>query len=152
MDLHATRGTRRVRAALPGAGPQTFVVVVGRTGATRPRTESFATEADARLAFKEARLATDPRAEWAELVALDGGTRRRTLAWFGTESPKAALPAAASPTGSPKARPGWWSRIWRRGRRRAASPSASRPAATQAAASPAPTVAGMMVSGRLRPR
>ena len=43
----------------------------------------YASEDDARAAFRELRLARSDDEGWAELVALEAGGGRRLLAWFG---------------------------------------------------------------------
>lgn len=75
-------------------GERRFVLVSGH--GLGYRIESFPTEAEARAAFIAARLRTSPRAEWAELVAIDGEARLKRLSWFGTGTGTGAGAARAS--------------------------------------------------------
>jgi hypothetical protein len=67
-----------------------FVLVSGQEGGHR--IESFPTEAEGRAAFIAARLRTSPRAEWAELVAVDSEGRLAPLSWFGVGSGATRVP------------------------------------------------------------
>ena len=82
-------------AAVPHAGPDAggiarYLLVVSTTasgGRPRPRLATFIDLAEAKAAFRAARLQTSPRADWAHLVSIDAGGGLRPVCWFGTPSP-----------------------------------------------------------------
>ena len=89
------------------------------------RIESFPTEAEARSAFIAARLCTSPRAEWAELVAVDSEARLARLSWFGNGAGRAGAAPRAIAVALPSRRR-WLRRRAGQSRRRRAGQSRAR--------------------------
>lgn len=52
-------------------------------GPVRLRMASFATEADAKAAFRQLRLGTEMHVYWAEVISLDPDDSVKRLCWFG---------------------------------------------------------------------
>ena len=69
--------------------PKRFLLLAGvpahpsGRGPVRLRMASFATETQARAAFRQLRLRTEMRVYWAEVVSLDPDDNVKRLCWFG---------------------------------------------------------------------
>ena len=90
------------------AGPERrYVLVIGN--AQGHQIKGFASEEEARAAFVAARLRTVPKAEWGELVAIDGRAHLARLCWFGAY--QGAAPAFIAPASPAPRRRRWLRRV-----------------------------------------
>ncbi len=105
-----------------GGGTTLYLLFAGRhgepTGAAGALVAAFASQEDARAAFRQARLRLSDVEGWAELTVVRDGAKAKPVSWFGQGTPRRDQPfkwlLAGEAYGADSATPSRWSRLRRR--------------------------------------